>query len=486
MTGWVVLVDHAKDFPNGETPHKVITTRDYLARPQLFEAGRPKVINLSRSYAYQSRGYFCSLLAEARGHRVLPTVEAMLDLGGRALYAHAVPELEQEFNRCARAAGHRPHAEERFLVCLGTTPDARFERFARLLFDWFRCPIVEVTVAPGEWLAIRRLRARGLGRLSAAQQAFFREALHQHTRRDWRSPKVRTSPKYTLAVLHDPKEAMPPSSVATLRHFARLAEKHDIEVAPIVARQFHQLAEYDGLFIRETTSIDNHTYRFARRAVQEAMPVIDDPVSMIRCTNKVFLDELLAAHGLSVPPTVIIASPGDAARAEERLGYPMVVKIPDGSFSRGVHKVDSPPELRALIARLFAETDLLIAQKFMPTEFDWRIGVLAGEPLFACQYLMAGKHWQIVRHRPDGTAVEGGFRAFSFEDTPAEVLELGVGAARLIGDGLYGVDIKQNAEGVFVIEINDNPNVEHGVEDAVHKDEVWSRIARWFFDRLDV
>ena len=36
MTGWVVLVDHARDFPNAETPHKVITTRDYLARPKLF------------------------------------------------------------------------------------------------------------------------------------------------------------------------------------------------------------------------------------------------------------------------------------------------------------------------------------------------------------------------------------------------------------------------------------------------------------------
>ena len=84
-SGWVILVDSLKDFPNAETPHKVITTREYLARPQLFEAGRPKVINLSRSYAYQSRGYFCSLLAEARGHRVMPTVEAMLDLAGRDL-----------------------------------------------------------------------------------------------------------------------------------------------------------------------------------------------------------------------------------------------------------------------------------------------------------------------------------------------------------------------------------------------------------------
>ena len=72
MTGWVIVVDQPKDFPNADTPHKVITTSEYLARPRLFESGRPKLINLSRSYAYQSKGYYASLLAEARGHRVVP------------------------------------------------------------------------------------------------------------------------------------------------------------------------------------------------------------------------------------------------------------------------------------------------------------------------------------------------------------------------------------------------------------------------------
>src|ERR671931_2838762 len=80
MTGWVILVDQPKDFPNADTPHKVITTSDYLARPRLFDMARPKLINLARSYAYQSKGYCASLLAEARGHRVVPSVETMLEL----------------------------------------------------------------------------------------------------------------------------------------------------------------------------------------------------------------------------------------------------------------------------------------------------------------------------------------------------------------------------------------------------------------------
>jgi hypothetical protein len=57
---------------------------------------------------------------------------------------------------------------------------------------------------------------------------------------------------------------------------------------------------------------------------------------------------------------------------------------------------------------------------------------------------------------------------------------------QLIGDGLYGVDIKETEHGIFVVEVNDNPNIEHGIEDAVGKDEVWTRILRWFIDRLEV
>ena len=57
MSSWLILVDSLRDFDNAATPHKVISTKDYLARPQLFQGSRPKIINLSRSFAYQSRGY---------------------------------------------------------------------------------------------------------------------------------------------------------------------------------------------------------------------------------------------------------------------------------------------------------------------------------------------------------------------------------------------------------------------------------------------
>src|SRR5260221_8571176 len=117
---------------------------------------------------------------------------------------------------------------------------------------------------------------------------------------------------------------------------------------------------------RETTSIDNHPYRFARRAWQEGMPVIDDPISMIRCTNKVFLMELLAQHQVATPPTMMLADIGDIPKAMHELGLPLVVKIPDGSFSLGVHKGNTPDEFRRVANELFEESDILLSLKFLP------------------------------------------------------------------------------------------------------------------------
>ncbi len=341
-----------------------------------------------------------------------------------------------------------------------------------------------MTISPGKRWEIDRLRARPLAKLGPDEAAFFRLALQRHTERDWRNPRARAVAKYSLAVLHDPQDELPPSSLETLRYFQRLAERQSVEVELLTKRQLAELAEFDGLFIRATTSIDNYTYRFAQRARQEGMPVIDDPVSMIRCTNKVYLHELMDAHGVPIPPTVMLADDEDLVRAEKQLGWPMVVKIPDGSFSRGVHKVADAKELKKLTDELFEDTDLLLAQKFMPTDFDWRVGVLDGEPLFVCQYQMARGHWQIIKHGPSG-AKEGGFKTIAISETPPRVIDLALRAARAIGAGLYGVDLKEAGNEVAVIEVNDNPNLDHGVEDMVGRDEIWSRILQWFIKRID-
>src|SRR3984885_269956 len=130
MNGWVILVDQARDFPNADTPHKVITTDDYLARPKLFAGlGRAKIINLSRSYNYQSKGYYASLLAEARGHRAIPTVETMLDLREVNLYEKSLPELQEAMSGVAIRAQATENTSFGLLFSCGFAQDPRFEAF---------------------------------------------------------------------------------------------------------------------------------------------------------------------------------------------------------------------------------------------------------------------------------------------------------------------------------------------------------------------
>ena len=64
------------------------------------------------------------------------------------------------------------------------------------------------------------------------------------------------------------------------------------------------------------------------------------------------------------------------------------------------------------------------------------------------------------------------------------MIDAALKAARAIGPGLYGVDIKETDGSIVVIEVNDNPNIEHGVEDQIGKDEVWTRILSWFIKRI--
>lgn len=482
MSDWLILVEYTSDLAQHETPHKVMRIRDYLTTPNLFTGRRPNILNLARSYSYQSEGYYASLLAEARRHRVAPTVQAMVELGRKSLYAHAVPELEAAIQRDIEN-GAAP--VEKLLVAF-TSPQPRgFDRFAKLLFDWFRAPVIEVEITGGVKPRIQGLRIVSPHKLKGDERRFFLTALDQHTSRRWTAPKAKTAAKWSLAVLIDPKEEEAPSSPASIKRLAAVADKMGVEVEPIYPNELASLAEFDALFIRSTTAIDSFTYRFARRAEQEGMPVIDDTESMIRCTNKVFLKELLDNAKIPAPKTEILDDKTNFADVMARLGSPVVLKAPDGSFSRSVHKVTTIEEFQATAKKLFEDTALILAQEFMPTDFDWRVGVLGGEPLYACRYKMARGHWQIAKHQPDGGVTFGDTETVPVESAPRAVIDAAVKSAWLIGDGLYGIDLKENERGVFVIEINDNPNLDHDYEGQVLKDELWRRLITWFAVRLE-
>jgi glutathione synthase/RimK-type ligase-like ATP-grasp enzyme len=128
---------------------------------------------------------------------------------------------------------------------------------------------------------------------------------------------------------------------------------------------------------------------------------------------------------------------------------------------------------------------LVVAQEYIPTDYDWRVGIINREPLYVCRYYMARGHWQILKHEHNGETVTGRADTMSVEAAPRKVVQTALKAANLVGDGLYGVDLKQVGDKCYVIEINDNPSIDSGVEDRVIKDELYERIMRVFLKRIE-
>jgi hypothetical protein len=58
----------------------VISSQYYLTNPKFSQLKKARIFNLCRDYSYQSKGYYVSLLAEARGHLPIPTVKTIVDL----------------------------------------------------------------------------------------------------------------------------------------------------------------------------------------------------------------------------------------------------------------------------------------------------------------------------------------------------------------------------------------------------------------------
>src|SRR5690606_20110230 len=131
-----------------------------------------------------------------------------------------------------------------------------------------------------------------------------------------------------------------------------------------------------------------------------------------------------------------------------------------------------------------ARSDLVVVQSFLRTEFDWRISVVARKPLFARRHFMARGHWQISHHGAK-RAKEGASETLPVEQGPREVVDRAHRTTNGIGGGLYGVDIKQVNGRPVLIEVNDNPNLDHGIEDAVLGDELYDRIMKVFKVRVD-
>ncbi len=479
----IIVINNPSKWALNVPDVEVVSPRKYLEDDGFARMKNLRVFNLSNDYAYQTRGYYVSLLANARGHKVIPSVKNILDLKVQTIVKSVSDELDDLVQKSLK---HIRSKEFILSIYFGQNMAQQHQKLAHELHKLFQAPFLRARFTHnGKKWELQSVRTISFKEVPEHHLPYLNDfALAYFARKRYDKARIGRY-LYDLAILTNPDEKAPPSNKKALSNFVDAAEKMGCYVEMITKNDYNRIGEFDALFIRETTAVNHHTYRIARRAQSEGLAVLDSPESILKCANKVYLAELLKGARIPTPNTIVILSE-NTAEVEKQLGFPCVLKLPDSSFSQGVVKVENPDELRLKVKEMLKESDLIIAQEFVPTDYDWRVGVLNNEVLFVCKYYMARDHWQIYNWGSKKKSdVGGNFDILNPEEVPPSITEAALKATRLIGKGLYGVDIKELNGIATIIEINDNPNVDAGVEDGLLHEELYARIIGFLVNQIN-
>jgi glutathione synthase/RimK-type ligase-like ATP-grasp enzyme len=229
-----------------------------------------------------------------------------------------------------------------------------------------------------------------------------------------------------------------------------------------------RIARLDGLFIRSRTDPMNISFVAAKMAEFHGIPVIDDPNSIQICSDKINMYLHMLQRSVPIPETLFVRKTEiTAVRLKEileQLGAPLIVKEPSTSFSARVEKVETVTDFLKVAKRFIKLSDWIVAQAFVESQFDWRVGILNGEVLYACKYIIPTESFKI-QATVNGHVVYCAVKSVPFERVPSHIVDVALQAGRAVGPGLYGVDIKEKDEQVYVIEVNDNPSLESGEDE---------------------
>ncbi|WP_187260697.1 RimK family protein [Pontibacter beigongshangensis] len=477
----IVVVDYPKDWGVTIEDVEVVDVQKYLTDTAYTEIKHARIFNLCRSYKYQTAGYYVSLLAEARGHKPIPSVTTMQDLKTQTIVRAITVEIEDLIKKSLGSLRSKTFT---LSIYFGQNVANKYEKLCKQLHDLFQAPLLRVQFIKKEEWVLQSVSAIPINEVPDYHWKYLETFAKSYFARHRFSGARLNRKVYDLAILVDPEEKGPPSNKKAIQHFLDAADSLGFYTELITKDDYRRLAEFDALFIRETTAVNHHTYKFSRKAYAEGLVVIDDPESILRCTNKVYLAELLAKAKVPTPKTMIIHK-DNRKQVERELGLPCVLKTPDSSFSQGVVKAKDTESLAQELDTMLLDSELVIGQEYIPTDYDWRIGILDKQPLYACKYFMAKGHWQIYNWNGKKHNTEGAVRTVPFEEVPFVVMHTALKAANLIGDGLYGVDVKEIDGKAYVIEVNDNPSIDAGCEDQILKKELYASILKSIKKRID-
>ncbi|MEH6408461.1 MAG: RimK family protein [Leeuwenhoekiella sp.] len=477
-----LVVDNPKTWDFLGENIQVVSAQEYLTNPEYSKIKKGRIFNLCKDYSYQSKGYYVSLLAEARGHLPLPTIKNLVDLRTPKL----VRIVSDEFDELIQHSLKNIKSKEYVLsIYFGQNVASKYKELSAMFHKHFQIPFLRIKFVYNSRWSIQNIRAISTSEIPEEhKESAYEFALQYFSKKRYDTPR-QTKTLYDLAILVQQNDPAPPSNAKGIKKFIEIAEKMNFYVEVVSPKDLSRLSAFDALFIRQSTEVNNEAYAFARKAQQEDIAIIDYPDAILKCCNKVFMAEALQNANIPAPKTVIVHH-DNIKKALEIVKLPCVLKAPDSTFSFGVKKAKTEKEYLSLVKNMLKESELIIAQEYCPSEYDWRIGILDGEAFYACRYYMAKGHWQIYNwDAAKKDDQDGNADCLAIEDVPKAIIETALSTAKIMGAGLYGIDIKEVDGKPLVIEINDNPNIDFGVEDRFYGDLVYTKIIEALIKRIE-
>lgn len=479
----VIVINEPTKWTFSDVNAKVISVKEYINNPTYATTTGIRIFNLCSSYKYQSYGYYVSLLASARGQRSVPSATTIRDFKIQGVINSVASDIIELINTSLKKVSENTFS---ITVYFGYSNKKGCSLLASKLFHLFEAPLFEVTFIKADSWIIKSMKVLTLDKIipqdveqvNASAKKYFSKKRFQKSRL--------VNYKYDIAVLVNPNEKTPPSCAKALQKFKKAATKKGLYLEFITKADVNKINEFDALFIRETTNVNDYTYEFSRIAYSEGLVVIDDPWSIMKCSNKIYQNEIFKKNKILTPETVIFTKNLFKKEVLNNMAFPLVLKQPDSAFSLGMTKVENKEEAIVALKQLFQKSDMIVCQQFLYSDFDWRIGILDNKPIFACKYYMSKDHWQIYNWKEGGDENAGDWETLPVDKVPKIVVQTALKAAGLIGDGLYGVDLKMIGNKVYIVEVNDNPNIDAGIEDNELKDGLYDTIIDSIYKRIEI
>ncbi|MDX1349076.1 MAG: RimK family alpha-L-glutamate ligase [Putridiphycobacter sp.] len=217
------------------------------------------------------------------------------------------------------------------------------------------------------------------------------------------------------------------------------------------------LKKPDFLIPRIGANVTVYGEKVIRHFEKMGVQTLTSSIGLLLSRDKFKCMQYLVEKGIPVPTTYFSADLHDAESiVEEKLGYPFILKLTEGTQGIGVFLVADESSAEQYFNTYSGSKTRIILQKFVSESFgrDIRIIVLGEKVIAAMERVASKNEFRSNIHR-------GGMGKEVVLTKEEEALALQ--AIKGLGLKIAGVDIIRSSKGPLLLEVNSSPGIE-GIE----------------------